>query len=114
MGPFPGGGALAALLHSPPQKGSSLRSLPVKGAWMTGDASAGRRPIDVAATAAGRLARAGSNAVTTAHRRRVRTPVTLQHPSALAISTAYLSTVEASARLLRPAAVISNTPLALH
>jgi predicted MFS family arabinose efflux permease len=80
---------------------------------MTGDASAGRRPIDVAAAAAGRLARAGSRAVTTALGGRERTRVILLLASVLALASADSSTVGASAIQLRHDLHINNTDVGL-
>lgn len=80
---------------------------------MTEDASAGRRPIDVAAAAAGRLARAGSRAVTTALGGRERTRVILLLASVLALASADSSTVGASAIQLRHDLHINNTDVGL-
>jgi len=80
---------------------------------MTGDASAGRRPVDVATTAAGRLARAGSNAVTTALGGRERTRVILLLASVLALASADSATVGASAIQLRHDLHINNTDVGL-
>src|SRR6266568_5468444 len=80
---------------------------------MTGDVSAGRRPIDVAATAAGRLARASSNAVTTALGGRERTRVILLLASVLALASADSATVGASAIQLRHDLGINNTDVGL-
>ncbi len=80
---------------------------------MTGDAGAGRRPIDVAAAAAGRLARAGSNAVTTTLGGRERTRVVILLASALALASADSATVGASAIQLRHDLHISNTDIGL-
>jgi len=80
---------------------------------MTGDASAGRRPTDVAAAAAGRLARAGSRAVTTALGGRERTRVILLLASVLALASADSATVGASAIQLRHDLHINNTDVGL-
>jgi MFS family permease len=80
---------------------------------MTGDASAGRRPIDLAAAAAGRLARAGSHAVTTALGGRERTRVILLLASVLALASADSATVGASAIQLRHDLHINNTDVGL-
>ena len=64
---------------------------------MTGDASDRRRPADVAAAAAGRLARASSTKVTTALGGRERTRVILLLASVLALASADSATVGASA-----------------
>jgi MFS family permease len=80
---------------------------------MTGDASAGRRPIDIAAAVAGRLARASSNAVTTALGGRERTRVILLLASVLALASADSATVGASAIQLRHDLHINNTDVGL-
>jgi MFS family permease len=83
------------------------------GAWMTGDENARRRPTDVAAAAAGRLARASSNAVTTALGGSERTRVILLLASVLALASADSATVGASAIQLRHDLHISNTDIGL-
>jgi MFS family permease len=80
---------------------------------MTDDASAGRRPIGVAAAAAGRLARAGSNALTTTLGGRERTRVILLLASVLALASADSATVGASAIQLRYDLHINNTDVGL-
>jgi MFS family permease len=80
---------------------------------MTGDASAGRRALDVAAAAAGWLARAGSNAVTTALGGRERTRVILLLASVLALASADSATGGASAIQLRHDLHINNTDVGL-
>jgi predicted MFS family arabinose efflux permease len=80
---------------------------------MTGGAGAGRRPIDVAAAVAGRLARAGSNALTTTLGGRERTRVILLLASVLALASADSATVGASAIQLRHDLHISNTDIGL-
>ena len=84
-----------------------------EGAWMTGDASARRRPIDLAAAAAGRLARASSSAVTSALGGRERTRVILLLASVLALASADSATVGASAIQLRHDLHINNTDVGL-
>jgi MFS family permease len=80
---------------------------------MTGDGSAGRRPIDVAAAAAGRLVRASSNALTTVLGGRERTRVILLLASVLALASADSATVGASAIQLRHDLHINNTDVGL-
>ena len=80
---------------------------------MTGDASAGRRPIDLAAAAAGRLARRGANALTSALGGRERTRVILLLASVLALASADSATVGASAIQLRHDLHINNTDVGL-
>jgi MFS family permease len=80
---------------------------------MTGDANAGRKPIGVAAAAAGRLARAGSNALTTTLGGRERTRVILLLASVLALASADSATVGASAIQLRYDLHINNTDVGL-
>ena len=80
---------------------------------MTGDANAGRRPSNIAAAAAGRLARAGSTAVTTALGGRERTRVILLLASVLALASADSATVGASAIQLRHDLHINNTDVGL-
>jgi hypothetical protein len=80
---------------------------------MTGDANAGRKPIGVAAAAAGRLARAGSNALTTTLGGRERTRVILLLASVLALASADSATVGASAIQLRHDLHINNTDVGL-
>src|SRR5437899_7980860 len=80
---------------------------------MTDDASAGRRPIDVAAAVAGRLARASSTAVTAALGGRERTRVILLLASVLALASADSATVGASAIQLRHDLHINNTDVGL-
>ena len=79
--------------------------------WMTDDA--GRRPIDIAATAAGRLARAGSSRVTTALGGRERARVILVLAAVLALASADSATVGASAIQLRHDLHINNTDVGL-
>jgi len=78
---------------------------------MTEDA--GRRPIDIAAAAAGRLARAGSNRVTTALGGRERARVILVLAAVLALASADSATVGASAIQLRHDLHINNTDVGL-
>src|SRR6266576_1750746 len=80
---------------------------------MTGDASDRRRPADVAAAAAGRLARASSTKVTTALGGRERTRVILLLASAPALASADSATVGASAIQLRHDLHINNTDVGL-
>jgi MFS family permease len=80
---------------------------------MTGDAGPRRRPIDVAAAAAGRLARAGSNALTTTLGGRERARVIVVLASVLALASADAATVGASAIQLRQDLHISNTDIGL-
>jgi MFS family permease len=80
---------------------------------MTGDAGAGRRPIDIAAAAAGRLARAGSDRVTTVLGGRDRARVILVLASVLALASADSATVGASAIQLRHDLHINNTDVGL-
>jgi MFS family permease len=80
---------------------------------MTGDANAGPKPIGVAAAAAGRLARAGSNALTTTLGGRERTRVILLLASVLALASADSATVGASAIQLRYDLHINNTDVGL-
>src|SRR5438094_2458261 len=80
---------------------------------MTGEASAGRRAIDVAAAATGRVGRAGSRALTTALGGRERTRVILLLASVLALASADTATVGASAIQLRDDLGISNTDVGL-
>jgi MFS family permease len=80
---------------------------------MTGDASDRRRPADVAAAAAGRLARASSKRVTTALGGRERTRVILLLASVLALASADSATVGASAIQLRHDLHINNTDVGL-
>jgi MFS family permease len=80
---------------------------------MRGDAGAGRRPVNVAAAVAGRLARAGSNALTTTLGGRERTRVILLLASVLALASADAATVGASAIQLRHDLHISNTDIGL-
>jgi len=80
---------------------------------MTGGASTGRRPLGIAATAAGRLARAGSNALTTTLGGRERTRVILLLASVLALASADSATVGASAIQLRHDLHINNTDVGL-
>ncbi len=80
---------------------------------MTGDANARRKPIGVAAAAAGRLARAGSNALTTTLGGRERTRVILLLASVLALASADSATVGASAIQLRHDLHINNTDVGL-
>jgi MFS family permease len=80
---------------------------------MKDDANAGRRPIDVAAAAAGRLGRATSTAVTAALGGRERTRVILLLASVLALASADAATVGASAIQLRHDLHINNTDVGL-
>jgi MFS family permease len=80
---------------------------------MTGGASPGRQPLGIAATAAGRLARAGSNALTTTLGGRERTRVILLLASVLALASADSATVGASAIQLRHDLHINNTDVGL-
>jgi MFS family permease len=80
---------------------------------MTEDASSGRRPVAIAAAAAGRLGRAGSRALTTALGGRERTRVILLLASVLALASADTATVGASAIQLRHDLGISNTDVGL-
>jgi len=80
---------------------------------MTGDAGAGRRAANIAAAAAGRLARAGSNALTTTLGGRERTRVIVLLASVLALASADSATVGASAIQLRHDLHISNTDVGL-
>ena len=80
---------------------------------MTDDASSGRRPVAVAAAAAGRLGRAGGRALTTALGGRERTRVIVLLASVLALASADTATVGASAIQLRHDLGISNTDVGL-
>jgi MFS family permease len=80
---------------------------------MTDDASSGRRPVAIAATAAGRLGRAGGRALTTALGGKERTRVILLLASVLALASADTATVGASAIQLRHDLGISNTDVGL-
>jgi MFS family permease len=80
---------------------------------MNDDASAGRRPIDVAAAAAGRAARATSTAVTAALGGRERTRVILLLASVVALASPDSATVGASAIQLRHDLHIGNTDVGL-
>lgn len=80
---------------------------------MTDDAGSGRRPVAVAASAAGRLGRAGSRALTTALGGRERTRVILLLASVLALASADTATVGASAIQLRHDLGINNTDVGL-
>src|SRR5438876_7009376 len=72
-----------------------------------------RRPVSIAAAAAGRAGRAGSRALTTALGGAERTRVIVLLASVLALSSADASTVGASATPLRHALGISNTDVGL-
>jgi MFS family permease len=80
---------------------------------MTGNANTGRRPSNIAVAAAGRLARAGSNALTTTLGGRERTRVILLLASVLALASADSATVGASAIQLRHDLHINNTDVGL-
>ena len=77
------------------------------------DESTGRRAVDVAASAAGRLGRAGSRALTTALGGRERTRVILLLAAVLALASADTATVGASAIQLRHDLGINNTDVGL-
>jgi len=79
---------------------------------MTG-ASAGRRPIEVAAAATGRLARASSKRLTTVLGGRERSRVIILLASVLALASADSATVGASAIQLRHDLHINNTDVGL-
>src|SRR6266478_2100878 len=72
-----------------------------------------RRPVSIAAAAAGRAGRAGSRAVTTALGGRERTRVILLLASVLALASADSATVGASAIQLRHDLHINNTDVGL-
>src|SRR5438105_6084874 len=80
---------------------------------MTDEARSGRRPVGVAAAAAGRLGRAGSRALTTALGGKERTRVILLLASVLALASADTATVGASAIQLRHDLGINNTDVGL-
>src|SRR6266576_495994 len=80
---------------------------------MTGDASDRRRPADVAAAAAGRLARTGADALTIRLGGRERTRVILLLAAVLALASADSATVGASAIQLRHDLHINNTDVGL-
>src|SRR5205823_1091068 len=80
---------------------------------MTSSDSAGRRPAAAAAAALGRLAGAGSRAMTRALGGAERTRVIILLASVLALSSADASTVGASATQLRHALHINNTDVGL-
>jgi MFS family permease len=80
---------------------------------MNDDASAGRRPADIAAAAARRLARATSTAVTTTLGGRERARVILVLAAVLALASADAATVGASAIQLRHELHINNTDVGL-
>src|SRR5947199_8124354 len=80
---------------------------------MTDEASPGRRAVGVAASAAGRLGRAGSKAVTSALGGSERTRVILLLASVLALASADTATVGASAIQLRHDLGINNTDVGL-
>jgi len=77
------------------------------------DESTGRRAVGVAASAAGRLGRAGSRALTTALGGRERTRVILLLAAVLALASADTATVGASAIQLRHDLGINNTDVGL-
>ena len=72
-----------------------------------------RRPVSIAAAAAGRAGRAGSRALTTALGGSERTRVILLLASVLALSSADAATVGASAIQLRHDLGINNTDVGL-
>src|SRR5437868_15255146 len=76
---------------------------------MADEARSGRRPVGVAAAAAGRLGRAGSRALTTKLGGKERTRVILVLASVLALASADTATVGASAIQLRHGLGINNT-----
>src|SRR2546423_15187792 len=80
---------------------------------MADEARSGRRPVGVAAAAAGRLGRAGSRALTTALGGKERTRVILLLASGLALASADTATVGASAIQLRHDLGINNTDVGL-
>jgi MFS family permease len=80
---------------------------------MTSSGSVGRRAASAAAAGAGRLAGAGSRALTHALGGAERTRIILLLASVLALSSADASTVGASARQLRDAFDIGNTEIGL-
>src|SRR5438876_543979 len=80
---------------------------------MADEARSGRRPVGVAAAAAGRLGRAGSRALTTALGGKERTRVILLLASVLALASADTTTVGASAIQLRHDLGINNTDVGL-
>src|SRR4051812_2185210 len=80
---------------------------------MADEARSGRRPVGVAAAAAGRLGRAGSRALTTALGGKERTRVILLLASVLALASADTATVGASAIQLRHDLGINNTDVGL-
>src|SRR6266480_2938111 len=80
---------------------------------MADEARSGRRPVGVAAAAAGRLGRAGSRALTTALGGKERTRVILLLASVLALASADTATVGASAIQLRHDLGINNTDIGL-
>src|SRR2546427_500140 len=80
---------------------------------MADEAGAGRRAVGVAASAAGRLGRAGSRALTTALGGRERTRVILLLAAVLALASADTATVGASAIQLRHDLGINNTDVGL-
>jgi MFS family permease len=80
---------------------------------MTDDVRAGRRPVAIAAAAAGRLGRAGGRALTTALGGKERTRVIVLLASVLALASADTATVGASAIQLRHDLGINNTDVGL-
>src|SRR2546423_4047565 len=80
---------------------------------MADEARSGRRPVGVAAAAAGRLGRAGSRALTTALGGKERTRVILLLASVLALASADTATVGASAIQLRHDLGVNNTDVGL-
>jgi len=80
---------------------------------MTDDVRAGRRPVAIAAAAAGRLGRAGGRALTTALGGKERARVILLLASVLALASADTATVGASAIQLRHDLGINNTDVGL-
>ena len=80
---------------------------------MTGETSAGRRAVGIAAATAGRLGRSGSRALTAALGGEERTRVILLLASVLALASADTATVGASAIQLRHDLGINNTDVGL-
>jgi MFS family permease len=80
---------------------------------MADEAGVGRRAVDIAAAAAGRLGRSGSRALTAALGGKERTRVILLLASVLALASADTATVGASAIQLRHDLGINNTDVGL-
>src|SRR5437868_15546925 len=80
---------------------------------MADEARSGRRPVGVAAAAAGRLGRAGSRALTTALGGKERTRVILLPAPVLALASADTTTVGAPAIQLRHHLGINHTDVGL-